>query len=154
MDMPKPTADHKRLEKLAGIWRGTETMYPSPWDPNGGKAQGETRSRIALGGFAVVCDYKQSRDGKVTFEGHGVYAWDAKASQVVLHWFDMMGQGAEVFRGNWKADVLTVQSQGPMGHARLTYDFTKAGELKSQMEMSPDGSKWNKLFDATYQRAD
>ena len=67
MEMPKPTADHKRLEKLAGIWKGTETLFPSPWDPKGGQAEGTTRGRVCLSGFAVVIDYEQSRGGKTTW---------------------------------------------------------------------------------------
>lgn len=152
MEMPKPTAEHRRLEKLAGIWQGTETMPPSQWDPKGGKADGTTRARVALGGFAVISDYEQMRDGKRTFEGHGVATWDAKANQVVMHWFDVMNQGVEEFRGTWKGEVLTLMSKSPMGHARLTYDFAKAGVLKSSMEMSQDGKTWAKMFDGSYSR--
>lgn len=154
MDMPKPTADHQRLHKLAGIWKGTEMMYPSPWDPKGGEAEGVSRSRVALGGFAVIADYEQSRDGQVTFEGHSVTTWDAQANQVVLLWFDSMGQGAEEFRGTWDGDVLTVASKSPMGHARLTHDHSEPGVLSTTMEMSPDGEDWSSLFDGTYRRED
>jgi hypothetical protein len=154
MDMPKPTADHKRLEKLAGIWKGTEKMYPSQWDPQGGEAQATTRARIACAGFNVVSDYEQTRGGQRTFEGHGVYSVDAKANQVVCHWFDSMGQGVEEFRGTWQGDTLTLTSKSPMGHARLTYDASKPGVLRSAMEMSQDGKTWNKMFDGNYRRED
>jgi hypothetical protein len=154
MDMPKPTADHKRLEKLAGIWKGKETMYPSQWDPKGGEAQATTRSRIALNGFAVVSDYEQMRGGVRTFEGHGVWTWDGHQKQAVMHWFDSMGMGAEEFRGTWAGEVLTVSSKSPMGFARLTYDFGKPGVLTTRMEMSQDGKTWSKMFDGTYNRAD
>jgi hypothetical protein len=152
MGMPKPGDDHKRLEKLAVTWQGTETMYPSQWDPNGGEAQGTTRGRSALGGFAVVVDYEQTRDGKSTFEGHGVYTWDDKAKEVVLHWFDSMGQGREEFRGSWDGDGerLTLTSRNPMGHTRMLYDFSERGALSSSMEMSQDGQSWSKLFDGRY----
>jgi Protein of unknown function (DUF1579) len=154
MEMPKPNAEHKQLERLAGIWQGTETMHPSQWDAKGGKADGTTRSRVALSGFAVLTDYEQSRGGKCTFEGHGVYTWDAHEKQVVLHWFDSMGQGAEQFRGAWQGDVLTLASKSPMGHARLTYDLSKPGVMKSAMETSQDGASWTKLFDGSYTRRD
>ncbi|HZN39764.1 MAG TPA: DUF1579 family protein [Planctomycetota bacterium] len=154
MEMPKPTADHKKLEKLAGIWQGTETVYPSQWDPKGGKADGTTRSRIALTGFAIISDYEQTRGGQRTYEGHGVYTWDARANQVVLHWYDAMGQGCEEFRGTWKGDVLPLASKTPMGHARITYDLSKPGVMGSLMEMSQDGAKWTKVFDGSYKRKD
>ncbi len=154
MEMPKPTAEHKQLEKLAGIWNGKEKMHPSPWDPAGGEAQGTTRGRVALDGFAVIADYEQSRGGKPSFAGHGVYTWDASAKQVVMHWFDSMGQGAEEFRGTWKGDRLELQSKNPMGLARMSYDFSKPGALTSRMEMSQDGKSWTTFFDGTYQRKD
>jgi hypothetical protein len=152
--MPKPTADHKRLERLAGIWKGTETMQPSQWEPKGGQAQGITRARVALEGFAVISDYEQTRGGKCTFQGHGVCTWDPDQKQVVMHWFDSMGQGREEFRGTWSGDRLVLQSKSPMGFARLTYDFSKPGSLISGMEMSEDGKSWNKLFDGNYRRED
>lgn len=154
MEMPSLTDDHRQLAKLAGIWKGDETMYPSQWDPKGGKAEASTRARVALNGFAVVGDYEQMRDGKRTFEGHGIYTFDARQKQVVLHWFDSMGHGREEFRGGWKGDVLTLTSKTPMGHARLIYDCSTAGMMRSSMEMSPDGSNWSKFFDANYKRAD
>lgn len=154
MEMPKSTADHKKLEKLTGIWKGTEKMYPSAWDPKGGEAQAITRSRLALDGFAVIGDYEQTRGGTCTYQGHAVYTWDAQAKQVVLHWFDSMGHGVEEFRGAWSGDVLTLSSKTPMGHARLTYDFASAGVMRSSMEMSSDGKTWSKFFDANCKRAD
>ncbi len=152
MEMPKPTADHKRLEKLAGDWRGKEKMYPSPWDPKGGDAQATTRGRVALDGFAVIADYEQSRDEKRTFAGHAVYTWDAQAKEVVLHWFDSSGQGVDQFRGAWKGDQLQLQSQNPMGFWRMSYDLSKSGSMTSRMETSQDGKSWNPLFDGSYQR--
>jgi hypothetical protein len=153
MDMPKPTPDHERLARLAGTWKGKETMHPSQWDPKGGQADGETRARVALGGFCVTVDYAQTRDGVRTYEGHGVYAWDGGTGEVVLHWFDSMGGTREEFRGGWHGDTLMITSKGPMGFARLTYDFGKPGQLSSTMQMSPDGSKWSTLFDGVYTRS-
>jgi hypothetical protein len=154
MDMPKLTADHKRLEKLAGIWKGTETMHPSPWDRKGGQADAITKSRVALGGFAIISDYEQSRGGAVTYQGHGVYTWDAKANQVVLHWFDGMGCAVDEFRGEWKGDRLVLQCKNQMGHFRMTADYSKPGAMTSGMESSQDGKSWSKMFDGTYRRAD
>ena len=65
MEMPIPSDGHRKLEKIAGQWEGEETMHPSPWDLQGGKATGHIRSRVALSGFALINDYEQERDGKV-----------------------------------------------------------------------------------------
>ncbi|MCA8964018.1 MAG: DUF1579 family protein [Planctomycetes bacterium] len=152
MDMPRPTAAHHRLDRLAGVWRGKETMHPSPWDPQGGVADGESRVRMGLGGFAAIVDYRQTRNGELTFEGHGVYTVDPKTEDVVLHWFDSMGQGAELFRGVWEGERLSLTSQGAMGGARLCYDYSVAGRLQSRMEMCMDGEEWRVLFDCEYER--
>ena len=151
MEMPQPGEHHARLQVLATTWKGTETMHPSPWDPAGSVSEGVTRGRSALRGLAVVVDYEQIREGQVTFEGHGVYTWDAAAEEVVLHWFGSMGMGREEFRGKWDGDRLALQNQGPMGHMRLTYDFSRAGELASGMQMSPDGESWSSLMDGRYE---
>lgn len=151
MEMPKPTDHHAKLKKLVGQWQGQETMYPSDWDPKGGKATGRNDYRLALGGFAVIADYEQERNGAVTFAGHGVITYNPKESCYVMHWFDNMGSPAEVFKGRFEGDILTLAHGGPM-HARLRYDLSNAKRMGSSMEMSQDGKKWNKLFDATYER--
>ena len=62
MEMPRPSDGHRKLEKIANQWEGDETMHPSPWDPQGGKATGRIKSRVALNGFALIYDYEQERE--------------------------------------------------------------------------------------------
>jgi hypothetical protein len=152
MDMPKPDADHAKLEALAGRWQGEENMHPSPWDPDGGKAIGRTTSRLALGGFALISDYEQERDGVTTFLGHGVMTFDPKEALYTLHWFDSMGSPPEVFKGRFEGGVLTMAHGGPGMHVRLTRDLRDPHELVTTMQMSRDGNDWNTLFDARYKR--
>jgi hypothetical protein len=151
MEMPKPNEHHRRLERLAGRWTGQETMYPSPWDPDGGTATGRNDMRIALDGFALITDYEQERNGVITFRGHGVMTYDGRNQHYVLYWLDSMGSPLEVFTGNFDGDVLTVEHGGPM-HARLVYDLTQPGILRSSMEMSQDGEKWGTFFTCDYAR--
>lgn len=153
MDMPTPTAGHLRLERMAGLWEGQETMHPSQWDPKGGVAVGRNRHTLRLGGFALIVEYEQERDGAITFTGHGVYTYDAKADRYILHWFDSMGSPAEVFTGGFDGDVLTLGHGGPGMHARMTYDLSEPGVMRGQMEMSHDGSDWQTLFEAVYRKA-
>ena len=150
-EMPKPGEHHEKLKKLAGQWQGEEKMYPSDWDPKGGTAMGHTSARVSLDGFAVLSDYHQERDGRVTYQGHAVWTYDAKEGCYVLHWFDSMGSPAEVFKGTFENNVLTVSHGGKM-HARLTYDLSHGDTMKSKMEMSPDGTHWNVFFDGIYRK--
>jgi hypothetical protein len=154
MDMPKPTDAHRRLERLTGTWRGTETMHPSEWNPDGSTAQGLTTSRTAIGGFGVVTDYEQMIGGQATFSGHGIYTVDPGNGDVVLYWFDSIGMGCEEFRGGWTGDTLTLVSRSPtMGHMRMTWDFQGDGTLHSSMESSRDGAVWTRMFDGVYSRS-
>ena len=152
MDMPKPAAGHLLLEKLAGSWEGEETIHPSQWDPKGGVAIGRNNHRLSLGGFALLADYEQERDGAVSFTGHGVYTYDPKEDRYSLHWFDCMGSPPELFVGGFDGDVLTLAHGGPGMHARMTSDFSTSGTMKAMMEMSPDGAEWKVLFEAVYKR--
>lgn len=152
MEMPKPSAGHRKLEKLAGRWEGDEKLYPSPWDPAGGAATGRMQSRVALDGFALIIDYEQERGGRVTFAGHGVFTFNPKEDLYTLTWFDCMGSAPEVFKGRCVDDVLTVAHGGPGMHARLTYDFSEEGTLFKTMEMSQDGKGWNRFFDGRLKR--
>jgi len=152
MEMPSPSPGHARLAALAGSWQGEERMHPSQWDPKGGTALGRTESRVKLNGFALVSDYEQERDGVITFSGHGVFTFDPKAEAYALHWFDCLGSPPEIFAGSFEGDVLTLAHGGPSMHVRMTYDLTDPRSLVSKMEMSPDGSAWNTVFDGRYER--
>jgi len=152
VNMPKPSAGHSLLGRLAGTWKGRETMHPSQWDPEGGVASGHNENVLALGGFALISDYHQERNGAVTFSGHGVYTYSPDDDRYRLHWFDSMGSPPEVFEGVLERDVLELAHGGPGMHARLTYRLAKPDRMDVEMEMSPDGIGWSVLFEATYER--
>ena len=152
MEMPIPSAGHRKLEKIAGRWEGEEKMYPSPWDQKGGTAIGRISSRVALNGFALINDYEQERDGEITFTagqtGHGVFTYDPEEDSYTLVWVDCMGAPPEIFKGNFEGDVLKLAHGGPGMHVRLTYNVSEPDCLTTSMEMSQDGQTWNRFFDA------
>lgn len=153
MEMPRPSAGHLKFEKLAGQWEGEEKMYPSPWDPQGGIAIGRINSRVALNGFALINDYEQVRHGAITFTGHGVFTYDPTQDVYSLIWFDCMGVPPELFKGTFDGTVLCLSHGGPGMHVRLTYDLGEPGYLCTSMEMSPDGTAWNRFFDGRLKRS-
>jgi uncharacterized protein YodC (DUF2158 family) len=153
MSMPTPSDGHRQLSRLVGEWAGEETMHPSQWDPTGGVANGRNSNRLGLGGFAVLSDYEQERDGAITFTGHGVYTYSPESGQYTLHWFDCLGSPPEVFIGGFDGDVLTLAHGGPGMHARMTSDLSEDRLMKAKMEMSQDGTEWRVLFEATYRRS-
>lgn len=151
MEMPKPGDAHARLHALAGQWGGEETVHPAPWEPAGGSATAFIHNRIVLNGFAVVQEYEQYRDGKPTFSGHGLFWWDAAASQYVMTWIDsMMGVPAN-FRGTFDGDVLRLLNTMPQGgFARCSFDCGMPGEYVFLMEVSLDGETWTPAMEGAY----
>ncbi len=149
--MPKITDQHIKMGKMVGQWEGQEIMHPSQWDPKGGIATGRMVSRLALGGFAVISDYEQERDGVITFTGHSVLTYDPGEAVFSHHWFDCIGSPPELFKGTFDGEILTVAHGGPGMHARLTYDLSDEKRLRSRMEMSSDGTEWGTLFEGAYE---
>ncbi len=153
MEMPQPTAGHRKLEKFSGNWLGEEKMHPSQWDPKGGTAVGKMNTRLDLGGFASISDYKQERGGKITFSGHSVMTFDPKKDVYTMHWFDCVGSAPEVFTGKFDGEKIVMAHGGPGMHAKMTYMFTGPEEMTSKMEMSQDGQGWMTLFEGRYTKS-
>jgi hypothetical protein len=152
MDMSKPTAAHHKLEKLVGTWSGEEKMHLSPWGATGGPATGWVENRLALGGWIIIQDYRQEREGKTSFEGHAVFSWDRDHETYVLNWWDSMGMPPHEFRGSWEGDVLTLTSETPQGRSRARFHFGKEGHYDFTMDVSPDGRTWLTFMEGSYTR--
>jgi hypothetical protein len=150
--MPGPTDAHRKLEVMVGKWIGEETMHPSPWDPKGGTARGIVENRLVLGGFAIVQDYAQERDGRTTFEGHGVVTWSQPESCYVMYWWDSMGQPPNVYKGQFDNEVLTMTAAHPAGRSRAILDFGEVSSYTFSMQNSPDGVEWQPMMDGRYVR--
>ena len=150
MEMPKPGPAHDKLAQLAGNWEGDETVHPSPMDPKGGPAQGSWNFRLGVGGFFLIGDYQEARDGQVNLEGHAVFGVDGDG--YVMYWFDSSGMAPSAPpRGTWTADTLVLQHEMPgMGHAR--YTMVVGDTLKFTIENSADGATWTPFLEGDYSR--
>ena len=152
-DTPRPGAAHAKLARLAGTWRGKETLHPSPWAPEASQCESTLTARIAIDGFFLISDYEQRAGGDVTFRGHGVYGFDAQTQKYTMHWFDSTGvdPGAPA-TGTWIGDTLTFEHRSPMGHGRYVYTCNEDGSYTFQMSHSMDGQRWAPTMDATFTR--
>ena len=150
MEMPKPGEGHSRLEKLTGIWEGTEIMHPSPWSPKKSEAHGRVENRKALDGFNVIQEYTQKMGGVVTFRGHGVFSYDQASKGYTMHWWDNMGTPVNVYTGNFEGEVLTLRGKNPMGHSKTVFDMSKSDGYEFRMEFSQDGKEWVPFMEGSY----
>ena len=152
MEMPKPTEAHRNLARFVGNWIGKEKLSPSPWDPKGGTAVGRCHNRVAAGGFVLVHDYEQERNGAVGFCGNGVFSYDGVEKCYLLHWWDSMGFGINVFRGQLEGHTLQLLCQLPQGSSRGTWEFVDDRHYRFLMEVSPDGQQWMTMIEGDYVR--
>lgn len=154
MEMPKPTIHHGKLEKLAGTWIGEEMMSPSPWDPKGGPARGVVDARMDIDGLYLIADYKQERDGKVSYRGHGVYGFDPKKSEYLMYWFDSMStEQSTPARGMWEGNRLSFEMKSRTGgFSRYVYELQGEGRYTFQILMSKDGQTWTPWLESSWSR--
>ena len=154
MQMGPPNEKHQKLSAFAGNWKGEEILHPGPWLPQGAKAASKTVSKMGLGGYFLLMDYEQTRDGKVSYQGHGVYGWDQFQSMFTMHWFDVMGvDPGPPATGHWEGNKLQFRHSHPMGHGRYTYEFKPDGSYTFKLEHSQDGEHWMSFIDGTYKKA-
>jgi hypothetical protein len=149
--MPKiPLTDlHRALHGLAGDWAGEERISPSPWDPTGAVAQGTVRNEVALDGLVVIQQYDQAREGRVVFQGHGVFS--VNGAEAVLDWWDNWSATPRQFRGGMAGNALVLVSRDPKGLARATWEIAGT-EYQYHLEVSSDDRAWTRYLDATYRR--
>jgi hypothetical protein len=153
VNMPKPGEAHAQLQKLVGRWEGGETLHPAPWDPIGGPAVAHIENRVVLGGFAVVQEYQQTRNGAPNFAGHGVFWWDPVAGQHAMTWFDAMSGTPTEYRGRFEDDVLRLTHAIPEGgFSRCTFDCRTRGRYSFKLEVSADGETWAPSMEGAYAR--
>lgn len=126
---------------------------PSPWSPEKSECLGHLDARIDLDGLFVISDYRQDKDGKTTFRGHGVYGWDASKSRYSMYWFDSMSPGfITPAEGIWEGDTLTFTNHSPHGHGRYVYQWTGEDSYTFTMAHSADGEQWDVLMEARFCR--
>ena len=152
-EMPRVTDEHRKLHRLAGTWEGDEKMEPSPWGA-GGIAKGRYVNRVDLDGFAVLQDYVQEQDGKVSFRGHGVFGWDAAAKEVHWYWVDSTGHWPPgPAKGAWEGDTLVLRSSSPSGQGRYTFRFETPTSLDFRLENSfVGGASWKLFMSGRFRR--
>jgi len=155
VQMPQVHDAHRKLEAMAGSWKGEETLSPSPWDPKGGTAVGRFISKLDLDGFALITDYVQERGGQTTYRGHGVFGWSEKDKAYTMHWFDSMGgdPSGPPALGTWAGNDLTFEHRTPMGLSRYVYHFEGDGRYTFRIDNSQDGKKWATFMEGKYMRA-
>lgn len=154
MEMPKPNEHHQQLARLAGAWKGEETLSHSPMGP-GETTTSTMTMRVDIDGLFLIQDYAQEKNGSVVYRGHGILGWDDQQKNVAWYWVDSMGfVPSAPSRGTWDGDTITLEHP-PMGdrRGRYIYALEDANTLTFAIENSQDGGKtWHRFLAGKYQR--
>ncbi|MEP6567923.1 MAG: DUF1579 family protein [Mesorhizobium sp.] len=147
------SADHQRLQVLAGAWRGEEEVSDTQW-ADGGAATSEVTAEAQFGGLFVVQRYRQRRDGTISFGAHSVFGFDQPNSVVTMHQFDSMGfVPAAPATGTWNGSELVLVRSSPRGSARVTYVFDTDDSYRMRLEFQPAGGDiWQDMVSGVYRR--
>jgi hypothetical protein len=154
MEMPKTGPAHARLLAFVGEWEGEETVAPSPWGP-GGAAFGRMSFRADLDGFAIIQDYIEQKDSRITFRGHGVLTVDPETQEILWYWFDSIGFPPDApARGHFEGDMLTLNRVSPRGASRYVYRITSnACEFSIENKLLGD-AEFKVFMNGKYARKD
>lgn len=150
---PTLTPEHQKLHVFAGSWTGEEMLVGSRWLA-AGPARSYITGTVGLDGFSVMQDYRQERDGKVSFRGHGVFGFDTEDRLYKLYWFDKLGYVPPApASGPWKGDTLILRRASLRGAARHTYRFESHDRFTLKLEYSWSGDDdWVDVLTGTYTR--
>ena len=149
MEKPTRTAEHKKLDKLAGNWVGEEKIEGSP-HASEKSATGTFDFRSDLDGLFTLVDYVEKAGDKVLLAGHGVIGWDAKKKNYTLHWFDTFGSppGAPG-TGQWENETLKFHQEGS---GNTIFELADGG-LIFKIEMPVEGKGFKPIILGKYRRA-
>jgi hypothetical protein len=147
-EMPKPGADHKKLDIFAGSWTLDGEMKPGPMGPGGNITENE-KCVWMDGGFYLIChsDFKSSmgNGSGVSFMG---YSGDDKA--YTYREFNSMGE-FEDSRGTVDGNTWTwlgdEKGGGMSMKGRFTMKITSSTSYSFSFEMSQDGKTWTTVMD-------
>jgi hypothetical protein len=149
---PKPLDEHRRLATFAGEWTGEETVFASRW-VEGGQATSRVSARMDLGGFYLIQETRQTRDGKESFATHGVFTFDREDRLYKLFWHDSLGYFAQSpASGGWKDQRLTLIRSSLRGIARHVYEIVDADTYTMKIQFSPDAEGWADVLAGVYKR--
>lgn len=153
MEIPRPTPFHKKLVVLIGSWSGEEKLAPAPWDPVGGEAQGRITVESLFDGMYLMAKYDHIKDGRIQFQGLGLYGYDIRHSLYTMYWFDSFGfdpRGPAT--GNWVGNSLILDQKDEFGLTRYVYTFNGEDELQMEIQIGQDEPTFQEWLRGTYKR--
>jgi hypothetical protein len=155
---PKPTAQHKLLQKDAGTWDAIVKVYPME-DADPIESKGVEKNELLKGGMWLTSHFDGEAAG-TPFSGVGTTGYDPIEKKYVGTWVDSMTPHLLVWKGDYdeKTKTLTAvgESRDPyMGKpykTKLVTHYNDDGTRVFEMHApGPDG-KQRKMMEIEYKR--
>ena len=148
MEMPKPGAEHKKLDMFAGSWTLDGDMKPGPMGP-GGKMTETEKCEWMEGGFYLVC-HSDFKSGMGNGAGLSVMGYSTDDKAYTYREFNSWGEFTDS-KGSVEGDTWTWTSDEKMGgmvmKGRFKMMVTSPTSYNFSFEMSQDGTKWTTVMD-------
>jgi hypothetical protein len=152
--MPKPGAEQKNLNFMAGNWKVEGDLKAGAMGP-GGKFAGTEHIEWMPGGFFLVSHTQGSSSmGKET--GLAIYGYDADKKVYTYDEFNSRGENVHA-TGTFDGKVWTWSSDMSMGGQSMKSHFilteTSATSYTFKFEMSQDGTNFATVMDGKGSKA-
>jgi len=137
------------LQKLEGVWTGTETMN------DGGEtteAIGRWEFHTVFDGKFLLCDYIQTAQNKPTSVGHGVFRREDTTGALTVTWFrSPAATPTQQSDGVAEGDKLIFLEKTNGKQTRTTYSVA-LNRLTIIMEVAISATDWKTIFEGSYRR--
>ena len=147
-EAPKPTAEHKKLERFVGTWKGTGTMKESPFGPGGPLNYAETCEWFD-GNFQVVCRSTGTSPMGPT-KGISILSYDTARKKYTFYGADSTGWSG-MARGTLENGKWAFESEEAMADktikGRYVMKEVSPTEHTFQYEMQKEDGSWNKIME-------
>jgi hypothetical protein len=151
--LPKPGPEHAVFNDSAGTWDARVEMFMAPGaEPSVSK--GVETSRVGCGGLCLITDFKGSFSmdpsaPPVSFEGHGIDAYDQAKKKYVGTWIDSMSTGPMIGESTYDpaSRTFTGWSEAPdmsgkLSRMKSTVTMKDADtRVFSMYNLGPDGKE-------------
>jgi len=150
--MPKPGADHKKLEAFVGSWTYEGEAKKNPFGP-AGKITGTDVYEMLPGGFFLQHRWDEKNPlGNV--KGTEIWGYNPLKKTYTYNYFSSlgeMGSGGITSMGNtWSFQGSGTTYDGKTASARGTLIFASPTSLMVKVEASPDGKTFTPAFEGKW----
>ncbi len=149
MEMPKPSAEVKKLGYFVGTWKNEGEMKQNPFGVPSGHFTSTDKCEWFTGGWHVVC-HSSGKGPSGAMHGLGILAYNSNEKAYTYYGIDNMGFAEEskgTADGNNWAYTADEKIGGKTYHRRYSVDASSPDSYTYKYETSEDGKTWTSVME-------